>query len=143
MIGLFQPPKQSMRASVGLLVIRLVVGAAFMLHGYSKIQDPLHWMDKMGENTPGPLQALAAISEFGGGIAWFTGLLVPLSSLGILSTMAVALYHHVVVWGQPFVAVSGPSFEVPAVYVCVAVLLILAGPGRLSLDALFFREKGE
>jgi len=40
----FKPPSLSARVSAGLLVLRLVVGLAFMFHGYGKIQNPFGWM---------------------------------------------------------------------------------------------------
>jgi hypothetical protein len=52
-------------ASVGLLVLRLVMGAAFILHGWGKIQSPLSWMPAEAP-VPGFLQLLAAVAEFGG-----------------------------------------------------------------------------
>jgi hypothetical protein len=57
--------------SAGLLLLRLVVGAAFLFHGWSKIQSPLGWMGPEA-TMPAILQALAAISEFGGGPGWFS-----------------------------------------------------------------------
>src|SRR5262245_18777722 len=79
--------------SAGLLELRLVSGLAFMHHGWHKIQHPFGWMGS-SSSMPGFLQSLAALSEFGGGAAWVLGLLVPLASLGILSTMVVALSRH-------------------------------------------------
>ncbi len=74
MIQLFKPLRLSAQLSVGLLLLRLVVGLAFMFHGYGKIQHPFGWM---GPNAAIPpfFQALAAISEFGGGLAWGTVLM--------------------------------------------------------------------
>ena len=59
--------------SVGLLLPRLVMGAAFVLHGWPKIQNPFGWM---GPEAPFPviLIALAALAEFGGGLALIVGL---------------------------------------------------------------------
>ncbi|MFY2562912.1 DoxX family membrane protein [Corallococcus terminator] len=57
--SLFPPPPPSTRASLGLLLLRLVVGVAFMEHGWSKIQDPFNWMGAR-TSTPGTFQALAA-----------------------------------------------------------------------------------
>ena len=89
--------------------------------------------------VPGILQALAALSEFGGGLAWILGLLTPLASLGIAITMAVAFSLHAVVQGDPFVsATGGPSYELAAIYFCIALLLMAAGPGRVSLDRKIF-----
>ena len=82
------------------------------------------------------MQGLAALSEFGGGIAWMIGLLTPLASLGIGCTMAVAVGMHVL-GGDPFVA-RGASYELAAVYLCLSILFIASGPGRFSLDANLF-----
>jgi putative oxidoreductase len=124
--------------SVGLLLLRLVMGAAFVLHGMGKIQHPLNWMGP-DAGMPAALQALAAVAEFGGGLALVGGLLTRLGSLGISCVMVVALAAVHVRLGQPFVAVhGGPSFELPAVYLACAIMLLLLGPGRFSLDALVF-----
>ena len=68
----------SIPADTALLLLRIVAGVAFMLHGWGKIQHPFSWM---GPDMPGFLQALAALSEFGGGAAWALGLLTPLASI--------------------------------------------------------------
>jgi len=135
---LFSVPEQSTFADMALLLIRVVVGLAFMLHGWGKIQNPFGWMGPDGF-APGVFQALAAISEFGGGLAWILGLLTPLASVGIACTMAVAFSTHAVLRGDPFVSMTGgPSYELAAVYFCIALLLIAMGPGRLSLDRKLF-----
>ena len=124
--------------SVGLLVLRVVMGAAFVLHGWGKIQNPMGWMGPEA-TIPGIFQALAAVAEFGGGMALIVGLLTRLASLGITSVMVVALATVHLPMGHPFVGKpGGPSFELPAVYLACAVLFFLLGPGRVSLDALLF-----
>lgn len=126
-------------ASIGLLALRVVIGVAFMFHGWGKIQAPFSWMPP-GAPVPGFLQALAALSEFGGGLAWILGLLTPLASLGLVATMAVAVAMHVSS-GDPFVAMGGPSYEAAAVYLGISLALLLVGPGRLSVDAAVFGTK--
>ena len=118
------------------------MGAAFILHGWGKIQNPMGWMGPEAP-VPGILQALAAIAEFGGGMALILGLLTRLASLGITSVMVVALAMVHLPSGHPFVNPKGPSFELPAVYLVCAVLFFLLGPGRVSLDALLFRSPPE
>jgi putative oxidoreductase len=142
MLRWFKPPVMSAPASVGLLVLRLVVGLAFIYHGYGKIQHPFAWMPE-GAPVPGILQAAAAFSEFGGGIAWILGLLTPLASLGLASTMAVATYMHAVKWHHPFIATETDphSYELATAYFAVALLLLLAGPGCLSIDRALFGER--
>ena len=138
----FSVPDQSPFAGVCLLLLRVVAGVAFMLHGWGKIQNPFGWMGPNGFAPP-LFQGLAALSEFGGGLALIIGLLTPLAALGIASTMAVAFFYHAVMRGDPFVATGGgASYELAALYFSVAVLLIAIGPGRLSLDRSIFGRRG-
>ena len=125
--------------AVGLLVVRLVAGIAMMLHGWPKVQHLTSWMPKEAP-IPGPLQAAAALSEFLGGLAWALGLLTPIASFFLACTMAFAVFAVHVGQGHPFVASKpgAPSAEAAAGYLAIAVLLMLAGPGRLSIDAGLF-----
>lgn len=140
--GFFQTvPQPACCASAALLVVRLIVGAAFIFHGWSKIQNPFGWMGAQA-NVPGFLQFLAALSEFGGGIALIVGLLTPLASLGLACTMAVAACTHLFVLKDPFVNTKGGgSYELALVYLGISILFLVVGPGKLSLDALIFRER--
>jgi putative oxidoreductase len=135
------------RGALGLLVLRVLIGAAFILHGWPKIQDAFHWMDRIPNVTIPPpyLQALAALAEFGGGIGLILGFLTPLAALGIACTMVVAIMTVHVPHGDPFVASrpGGGSFELPAAYLAGAIVLLLVGPGMLSLDALLFRARSQ
>lgn len=117
------------RESLAYLLLRIFAGAGMMIHGFKKIQNPFGWMGDTSA-TPEIFQALAALSEFGGGLALILGLLVPLSALGILATMVVAAFVHVQK-GDGFVQ----GWELAAFYATVALFFLLAGPGRWSLDA--------
>jgi len=124
-----------------ILLLRLVTGIAFMMHGWSKIQDPFNWMGP-DPLTPPFFQALAALSEFGGGLAWALGLLTPLASLGIASTMTVATWFHMIKRGDPFVSMTGgPAYELPAIFLVVAILFLALGPGRFSADRAIFGRR--
>lgn len=120
--------------SFGLLLLRLVVGTAFILHGWPKIQKPASWM---GDAVPGVLQLASAVAEFGGGIALVVGFLTPLVSLALAVNMAAALMivhfpkGHAFVWGEP-----GGSYELPLVYLALFLAFLAVGPGRYALDAL-------
>ena len=129
------------RVGIGLLILRLVFGAGLMLHGWGKIQNPFHWMDKPGAPSaiPGFMQALAALGEFGGGAGIFFGFLTPLSCLGVLCVMFGAwFFRH---RGDPWVNPGGSSFELASLYFTITLTLLLAGPGRFSLDALVWNRK--
>ena len=129
------------RCAVGLLLLRLVTGLAFILHGWPKMQNMTGWMGPEAP-VPGVAQAAAALSEFGGGIALMLGLLTPLAAVFLAGTMTVAMFMAHISQGHPFVAKEGPSYELAAVYLTIVLTLLLLGPGKLSLDALLFGRRG-
>jgi len=109
-----------------------------VLHGLPKIQNPMGWMQGP-QAMPGFLQLLAALAEFGGGIALMLGFFTRLGALGIAITMAVAIFTaHA---GDPFVAQGKRSFESAALYLAAASMLLLGGPGAYSVDYLFARRR--
>lgn len=118
------------RASLGLLALRVSFGLGMAVHGYTKIQNPFHWMDSPEGAPPGVIQALAAIAEFFGGLGIATGTLTPLAALGIAATMVVAISKHVGK-GDGFVR----GWELAALYLAVSAALLATGPGRFSVDA--------
>src|SRR5688572_29940915 len=125
--------------ALALLLVRLVMGFAFILHGWPKIQNPMGWMNAMGgSSVPSFLQALAALAEFGGGIALILGLLTPIAAFGLVCQMIGALVLVHLPQAHPFVAQGGPSYELALVYLVAAVLLIILGPGKWSIDAQLF-----
>lgn len=128
--------------AVALLALRLVMGTAFLFHGWPKINNPMGWMPPEAP-IPGVLQAAAAVSEFGGGALLILGLLTPLAALGLAATMLAALGMVHVPHGDPFVATSpgGPSAEPAAVYLALAVSFLLLGPGKLSADYCLFGRR--
>ncbi len=128
------------KGAVALLVLRLVAGYAFILHGWPKIQHATTWM---GDALPGWLQFLAAFAEFAGGAAILVGLLTPLAASGIAVTMLVAMFMVHIPAGHPFVGnkENPSSWELPAVYLSIMAVLMLRGGGSFSLDALIFGKK--
>ncbi len=132
---LFPSPPDA-RASAGLLVMRVVAGAAMASHGWGKIQNPFHWLDKAASPPPAALQFLAAFAEFFGGLALVLGALTVLASVGIACTMVEAVRHHVTA-GDPF-----GRWELALLYLALAALFVALGPGRFSLDALLARRLG-
>jgi putative oxidoreductase len=126
--------------AAALLFLRLVVGVAFMLHGMPKLSHPMTWMNLFGMQrpAPGPLQALAALSEVGGGLAVLLGLVTRLGAFGVAATMVGALVTVHVPAHDPFVSPGRSSSELAVVYLAVAFLLMAIGPGPWSLDAILF-----
>lgn len=125
------------RPAVGLLIFRVITGLALMLHGWSKIQHPTSWM---GPDAPVPavMQFLAAIAEFGGGLALVLGLLTPIACIGIACVMLGALMLVHIPAHQPWIGGKGGSMEPAIGYLAAAILLFCTGPGRHSLDSRIF-----
>jgi len=94
-----------------------------------------------GSTIPGIFLFLAALSEFGGGIALALGALTSLASIGLAFTMAVAVYFHAIVFGDPFVSKGGGSYELGMLYFALSIMFFLIGPGKFSVDKYLFGEK--
>jgi putative oxidoreductase len=131
--------------SVGLLFVRIVVGLAFIFHGYPKIFLATSWMGNHSLTSPwngapfGPvppwLQAAVAAVEFFGGIALVAGFLTRFAAVALCVDMIVAFLFSELPRGTPFVG-SGHTLEPNLTYMVVSFLISLAGPGVISLDAL-------
>lgn len=124
----------------GLVVLRGVTGGLMAGHGAQKLfgafsgpglKGTAGFMERLGLR-PGHLWGTAAaLSEFGGGALTTLGLLHPLGPIATISSMAMATAKaH---WGKPIWTTSGGA-ETPLLNIAAAVALILAGPGRYSLD---------
>ncbi len=137
----FQPLALPTFASIALLVVRLIVGIAFLHHGWGKITAPFAWMPPEA-GVPAVLQGLAALSEFGGGLALILGCLTSLAMMGLFFTMSVAVHMHSIVRQDPFVSMTGgPSFELALGYLGIAVLFFAIGAGKFSIDAKIFGQR--
>ncbi len=137
----FQPRALPNLPSAALLFLRLVMGIAFLYHGWGKIQNPMEWMPPEA-GVPGVLQLLAAVSEFGGGLALILGLFTTLAMSGMAITMLVATYMHAIVRQDPFVNMSGGAgYELALLYLALALVFITVGPGKFSADSKIFGQK--
>lgn len=128
----------------GLLVLRLALGVVFFAHGAQKV---LGWfggpglagaaggMSHMG--IPAALAYVAIFTEFLGGLGLVFGVLARLSALGILIEMAVAVFlvhlpnGFFMNWmGNQ----KGEGYEYHLLAMSIALMVLLAGPGRLALS---------
>jgi putative oxidoreductase len=142
MRAIFVSARLPAAADLALLLLRLVLGAAFVIHGYSKFHDPTGWATRMLPGVPAWLQAIAAFAELGGGAALMLGLFTRLFAFLIACNMVVAVFGVLIPHHALFVndGPGAPSYEKPLVYLAVVLALLLCGPGRFSADAALFAK---
>jgi putative oxidoreductase len=139
MLKWFIPSPLQGTHALGLLLFRLVIGSAFLLHGRRKLKHPRDWMQQEGTPpSPPAIQFVAALAEFGSGTGYLLGLFSPLAAIGILMSMTGAFLKVHIPNHSPFVDSPGkPSAESSIIYAAAAILLLLMGPGKYSIDQLW------
>ncbi len=142
----------SVTESLSLFLLRVPLGVIFMAHGSQKLFGLFGgpgitatlktFEEKMG--IPPLFTILAMIAEFGGGVGVLVGCLTRISSLGIASVMAVAIYKvHLANgfflnwYGAPG---RGHGIEYNIALLGIALSLVLSGGGRWSVDRLLWRR---
>lgn len=141
------PSKTTVSQDFGFLLIRLILGAVMIFHGAQKVfgefggpgiekfTEVVEAKIELPKFVPAKVAAQAAAwSEFGGGILLVFGLFTRLAALFIAATMGVASF---VIHGAAFSLKDG-GMEYALTLGVVAVALIFIGPGRISIDQLFF-----
>ncbi len=129
------------RADLGLFIVRAFAGVAMALgHGWSKLvregsigpsEAFVQGIEGMGFPMPLVAAWAAGLSELLGGALMAIGLLTRPAALAVAGTMAVAAFKvhaNDPLWG------ASPSKEFALLYLAVALLVFLAGPGRISFD---------
>jgi putative oxidoreductase len=117
---------------LALLVLRMFTGLAMALaHGIGKVPPKEGFVNGVGElGFPAPLLFAwaAGLAEFAGGLLLAAGLFTRPAALMILMTMLVAAFRRHA--ADPF-----DVKEKALLYAAVAFFFLIAGGGRLALDA--------
>ena len=131
-----------MEMTLGLLIVRLVVGLAMAAHGAQKlfgwfggigIAGTGQFFDAIGFRPGRVMAVIAGLSEFAGGLLVALGLLGPVGPALMIAVMITAAGS--VHWSNGFFAMVN-GIEVPALYGATAVGVALTGFGAYSFDAL-------
>lgn len=135
------------RTDIALLLLRIILGVVFIVHGGQKV---LGWAGGPGldgfvghmasMHMPAVFGYLVAFGELLGGLGLLVGLLTRIAALGPVAAMAGAvLLVHLKNGFLNEGAKAG--YEYPLTLLVVALAVMIAGPGRYSLDALLHRGR--
>jgi len=120
---------------VALLIMRLVLGAIMVAHGYGKVFKNLHHFAQMvgGMGLPAWLGYVAAFTELIGGLLILVGIFTRPVAFAICIDMFVAIWKvhwHNGLLGAP----DRPGYEFPLAVAALAFALIFFGAGPIALD---------
>ena len=131
---------------IGILIARLSVGVLFALSGTGKLfvasrrEEMVRTLRAAGIPAPAVNAIVASSVECLFGTLLAIGFLTPLACVMLSGVMIVALATTALpaVKAPSFTAWLGSVLYLPEVlYVVILTWLLLSGPGRLSVDALF------
>jgi putative oxidoreductase len=126
----------------GLLLLRVLVGVTFSLHGFQKLfgwfggggfAGTSRWFASLGFGDGRAATAMAGGSEIAGGLGVAFGLMTPLAAAAVIGVMTVAGLVNRAEGG--FWSAS-KGWELNGYLVVVAWAVATTGPGRFSLDHL-------
>lgn len=117
------------------LVLRVWVGANFVIHARPKLQSLPQTVQSMkGLGVPAGATYAATALELAGGVALVLGLLVPLvGALFVLFMVSNSVLKKRKMHAN-YIAQGKPSYEVDTLYLALALVLVFIGAGVLSLD---------
>ena len=123
---------------MGLLILRVVLGITFLIHGIAKFQMGLGnvagWFESIG--ILGFLGYVVAFIELLGGIALILGIGTRIFSALIAIVMVGAIFTSKLSLG--FIGEVAAGYELDVVLLAMAVVLVISGSQLLSLDNKFF-----
>jgi len=134
------PPSRNL-INVGLLAVRLGLGAGFIWAGINKVFDPAAF-GMMLQNMAGidPMMA-PNMALLIGGLEILSGVLI---WIGLITRIAVAYQLVVLVGAQVmfgFDFTMGPAIWKDPALIGIAIMLLLYGSGKFGLDYLISKNK--
>ena len=132
------------KLEISTLILRLILGITFFVHGYDKftgkggIEGIVAWFSGIG--LPGSLAYVVAIIELVGGLALIIG----------LGSKAVSAFLAIVMIGAIFTAKlaggflgngAGAGYELDLALLAMAVVIVMNGSNLLSVDQLISKKK--
>ncbi len=114
---------------LGLLLLRLAIGAVFLAHGPAKFTDAAQKAAAGG--LPKNLFLLVGLFETFGAVAMILGRETQPGALALIAVMLGAIYMKTQKWGKKFTGESG--WELDFIVLVAALAILLIGPGNYTL----------
>ncbi len=129
-----------------LLILRLGIGATFIVHGYPKLfpSGPggfAGFLQNLGFPGPVFLAYVVSIVEFVGGIAMVLGLFVRYVGVLMVIEMIVTSSRVKMPRGVSFIFAKGTGWELDFLLLIIALALVLLGAGAISVDAAMMSRR--
>jgi putative oxidoreductase len=116
-------------------ILRVWVGANFIIHARPILQHLPQTIQSMkGMGVPAGATYAATALELVGGVALILGLLVPVVGVLIVVFMVANSIMKKRKMQADYISTGKPSYEVDALYLALALVLVFLGAGVLSLD---------
>jgi putative oxidoreductase len=136
-------------ANLALIAIRTALAWIFIYYGAGKLfgsfngpgihQTALYFSDTAHLHPGGFFAVLGGVTEFGGGIAAALGLGSRLAGLALFGDMVIAMIT--VTWSHGIKSAAlAPGYELNMALAVLALVVVLLGAGRFSIDALAERR---
>ena len=124
---------------LSLLLLRLVLGAIFIYHGYPKLfghtREAVQGFVRLG--FPGYFAYISGLIEFFGGCMLIAGLFTRVAGLLLTIEMAIGIWKVGHLAANPMAV---RNYETPLVLAVSAFALATLGAGVVSFDQAIFRE---
>ena len=126
-------------ARYGLAILRVVLGIAMLVHGWSKLSGGVDnvagfFGGMLGIPAPGLMAWVVTIVELVGGILLVVGFLTHIAGVFIALDMLGAILFAYLLRGAPFIENGQITWEREAVFAAAALCIVLAGPGAWAVD---------
>jgi putative oxidoreductase len=126
-------------APVGLLILRVVLGIAFVVHGWAKLSGGVgnvagFFGETLGIPAPVLMAWVVTIVELVGGLLLIIGFLTQIAGILLTLDMLGAILFAYLMRSAPFIEGGSITWEKEAVFAAAALCLVLAGPGLFSVD---------
>jgi putative oxidoreductase len=126
--------------TLGLLILRVVMGLTLAAHGSQKL---FGWFEgpgpagttgmftKLGFRLPAAMALMAGAAEFFGGLLFAAGLVTPFAAIALIVVMlnAIIAIH----WQKGFFVTAG-GYEYNLAIIAIATAVSATGPGSDSVD---------